>query len=54
MESIDNLGLINTLKAINLVINNLGFKHLKAQIKTLNSDLQQKTIIIILLSSSKI
>jgi len=29
MEAIDNLGLINTLNAINSQINNLGFKHLK-------------------------
>jgi hypothetical protein len=29
MEAIDNLGLINTLNAINPQINNLGFKHLK-------------------------
>jgi len=32
MEAIDNLGLINTLNAINPQINNLGFKHLKASI----------------------
>ncbi len=31
MESIDNLGLINTLNAINPLISNLGLKHLKAQ-----------------------
>jgi hypothetical protein len=29
MKAIDNLGLINTLNAINPQINNLGFKHLK-------------------------
>ncbi len=31
MEPIDNLGLINTLNAINPLISNLGLKHLKAQ-----------------------
>jgi hypothetical protein len=30
MEPIDNLRLINTLNAINPLINNLGFKHIKA------------------------
>jgi hypothetical protein len=32
MEAIGNLGLINTLNAINQQINILGFKHLKAPI----------------------
>jgi hypothetical protein len=34
MKPIHNIGLINTLNAINRLINNLGFKHLKAPILT--------------------
>jgi hypothetical protein len=32
MKPIDNLGLINTLDVINLLINNLGLEHLKVPI----------------------
>jgi hypothetical protein len=32
LKLIDNIGLINTLNAINRLINNLGFKHLKVLI----------------------
>jgi hypothetical protein len=34
MKHIHNIGSINTLNAINRLINNLGLKHLKAQILT--------------------